>query len=231
MDRILNIDITGKHNFLFVGEAGSGKSEVAINFARYLLEMDDKPVHFFDMDMTKPLFRSRDVMNEIESLGIIFHHQEQFYDAPTLVGGVTRLLKDENCHVVMDIGGNDVGASAIGGFAPKVNNDYTEVYYVLNPYRPWSDNLDHIDGTLSAILRISHIKLEKVKMISNPNIGLTTDAAEVMEGNRRMAEMVGPYKDIEFLCVRKELYEQVKSRSNVPVFPIHLYLTYEWNKM
>ena len=231
MNKIFNVDITGKHNFLFVGEAGSGKSEVAINFARYLLELDDKPVHFFDMDMTKPLFRSRDVMNDIESLGIIFHHQEQFYDAPTLVGGVARLLKDEGCYVVMDIGGNDVGASAIGGFAPKVNNDYTDVYYVLNSYRPWSDNLDHIDGTLSAILRISHIKLEKVKMISNPNIGLTTTADEIIEGNKRMAEMIGPYKDIEFLCAREDLSDEIRTRSNIPVFPIHLFLTYEWNKV
>jgi len=113
---------------------------------------------------------------------------------------------------------------------PKVNNDYTEVYYVLNSYRPWSDNLDHIDGTLSAILRISHIKLEKVKMISNPNIGLSTTADEVIEGNKRMDEMIGPYKDIEFLCAREDLHDEIRTRSDTPVFPIHLFLTYEWNK-
>lgn len=219
-----------KSNFIFVGEAGSGKSEIAINFAKYLVDLNEKPVHFFDMDMTKPLFRSRDVKEEVEGMDIIFHHQEQFYDAPTLVGGVNLLLKDDNCYVVMDVGGNDVGARAIGGFAPKVNKDNTEVYYVLNPYRPWSDDLNHIDGTLSSILKISHIKLDKVKMISNPNNGVFTTVDEVLEGNIKSHEMVGPLIDIKFTCVRDTLYEEAKDRIDTPLMPIRLYLTYQWNK-
>ncbi|WP_217805835.1 hypothetical protein [Sporomusa malonica] len=219
-----------KTNFIFVGEAGSGKSEIAINFAKYLVDLGEKPVHFFDMDMTKPLFRSRDVQRDIENLGIVFHHQEQFFDAPTIVGGVNVLLKDDSCYVVMDIGGNDIGARAIGGFAPKINKDNTIVYYVLNAYRPWSDDLNHIDGTLSSILKISHIKLDKVRMISNPNNGITTTAEEVIEGNRKMAEMIGPLLDIEFICVSDNLYDEVKDKTDIPVLPIRLYLTYEWLK-
>lgn len=230
----MNIDykkITmNKTNFIFVGEAGSGKSEIAINFAKYLVDLNEKPVHFFDMDMTKPLFRSRDVKSEVEGMGIIFHHQEQFYDAPTIVGGVNLLLKDENYYVVMDIGGNDIGARAIGGFAPKINKENTVVYYVLNSYRPWSDDLNHIDGTLSAILKISHIKLDKVQMISNPNNGISTTVEEVLEGNLKMQEMIGPLKNIEFTCVINSLYEEVKERTDIPLMPIHLYLTYPWNQ-
>ena len=89
--------IGNNHNFIFLGEAGSGKSEVSINFAMLLTEMGDKPVHYFDMDMTKPLFRSRDAVENLEQAGIIFHYEEQFMDAPTLVGGVNLLLKDESC--------------------------------------------------------------------------------------------------------------------------------------
>lgn len=217
-------------NFIFVGEAGSGKSEIAINVAKYLVDLGEKPVHLFDMDMTKPMFRSRDVQSEIENMGIIFHHQEQFFDAPTLVGGVNRLLKDDSCYVVMDVGGNDIGARAIGGFAPKVNQDNTLVYYVLNPYRPWSGNVGHIDGTLSSILKISHIKFNKVRMISNPNNGSSTTVEEVLEGNLKMLEMIGPLVDIEFTCVNDTLYEIVKNRTDIPLLPIHLYLTYPWNK-
>ena len=219
-----------KSNFIFVGEAGSGKSEIAINFAKYLVDLNDKPVHLFDMDMTKPLFRSRDVKAEVEGMGIIFHHQEQFFDAPTVVGGVNLLLKDDSCYVVMDVGGNDIGARAIGGFAPKVNKDNTVVYYVLNAYRPWSDNLDHIDGTLSSILKISHIKLDKVHMISNPNNGILTTVEEVLEGNSKTVEMIGPLMDIDFTCVSDTLYEVVKDRTDIPLMPIHLYLTYQWNQ-
>jgi hypothetical protein len=222
--------IMDKSNFIFVGEAGSGKSEIAINFAKYLVDLNEKPVHFFDMDMTKPLFRSRDVKAEVEGMGIIFHHEEQFYDAPTIVGGVNLLLKDDSCYVVMDVGGNDIGARAIGGFAPKVNQDNTVVYYVLNPFRPWSGNLDHIDGTLSSILKISHIQLDKIHMISNPNNGISTTVEEVLEGNLKMQEMIGPLKNIEFTCVLDSLYEEIKEKTDIPLIPIHLYLTYEWNQ-
>ena len=44
-------EMKGKYNnFLFIGEAGSGKSEIAVNAARKLLTSGDKKVHFFDMD-------------------------------------------------------------------------------------------------------------------------------------------------------------------------------------
>lgn len=217
-------------NFVFIGEAGSGKSEIAINFAKYLVDLKEKPVHFFDMDMTKSLFRSRDVQSEIENMGIVFHHQEQFFDAPTLVGGVSRLLKNENCYVVMDVGGNDIGARALGGFAAKINQENTGVYYVLNAYRPWSGNVNHIDGTLSSILKSSHIQLDRVRMISNPNNGISTTAQEVLEGNLKMLEMIGPLMNIEFTCVSDTLYDEVKEKIEGPLLPIHLYLTYPWNQ-
>lgn len=222
-------ELIGNHkNFVFVGEAGSGKSEIAVNFAKWLVDLDEKPVHFFDMDMTKPLFRSRDVREQMEEMGVIFHHEEQFMDAPTVVGGVNRLLKDDSCYVVMDVGGDHIGARSIGGYAPKLNKDDTIVYYVLNAYRPWSNDIDHIDGTLAQILGVSHIQLGKLHMVNNPNNGITTTAKEFVEGSRKMSEMVTPYIAVDFACVKEDLYEEVKGESDVPVFPVHLYLTYPW---
>ena len=93
------------HNFVFLGEAGSGKSEIAISFAKALARTETRPVHFFDLDMTKPLFRSRDAGAELEQAGITVHYQEQFMDAPTLVGGVAPMLRDEDSLVVLDVGG------------------------------------------------------------------------------------------------------------------------------
>lgn len=222
-------ELIGNHkNFVFVGEAGSGKSEIAVNFAKWLADLNEKPVHFFDMDMTKPLFRSRDVREQMEEMGITFHHEEQFMDAPTIVGGVNRLLKDDSCYVVMDVGGDHIGARSIGGYAPKLNKDDTIVYYVLNAYRPWSNDIDHIDGTLAQILGVSHIQLGKLHMVNNPNNGITTTAKEFVEGSRKMSEMVTPYIAVDFACAKEDLYEEVKGQTDVPVFPIHLFLTYPW---
>ncbi len=221
--------LIGDHvNFVFIGEAGSGKSEVSLNFARCLAALGDRPVHYFDLDMTKPLFRSRDVLNEIEAMGVLFHFEEQFMDAPTQVGGVNRLLRDPDCYVILDIGGDYIGARAIGGYAPQINRDQTIVYYVLNAYRPWSNDIDHIDETLAKILGLSHIELGKLHMVNNPNNGLTTTEEEFLTGSRRMSGMVTPYIAVDFACVREDLLDRVETRSDVPVLPIHLYLTYEW---
>jgi hypothetical protein len=219
----------GCKNFVFIGEAGSGKSEISLNFAKRLAELNDRSVHFFDMDMVKPLFRSRDAREAAERENVVFHYQEQFMDAPTLVGGVASSLKDKGRYVVMDVGGDYIGARAIGGFAPCLDNDGTRVYYVLNAFRPWSFDIEHIDETLGKILGVSHIRAVKLRMVNNPNNGRTTTREEFLSGSRRMSDMVSPYAAIDFACVREELYPQVKDRLNVPVLPIRLYLTPPWS--
>ncbi len=82
MDRFYEMTKNNKTNFIFIGGAGSGKSEIALNFAAMLARKKTKPVHFFDLDMTKPSFRSRDAREELEKEGVIFHFEEQFMDAP-----------------------------------------------------------------------------------------------------------------------------------------------------
>lgn len=93
-----------RHNFLFLGEMGSGKSEIAINFACALARKDPHPVHFFELDMTKPQFRFRAAGAELEQTGVTVHYQEQFMDVPTLVGGIAPTLRDERCMTVLDVG-------------------------------------------------------------------------------------------------------------------------------
>lgn len=215
-------------NFIFLGEAGSGKSEISINFAVNLAKISDKKVHFFDMDMTKPLFRSRDLRDKLVSHGVEFHYQEQFMDAPTLVGGVNSLLKNKDEIVIMDVGGNYIGARSIGGFAPLLNKEETVVYFVLNSMRPWSYDIENIDLTLGQILGVSHINLSQVKLIDNPNVGVTTTADEYLEGSDKMIQMVTSFMPIEFSCVREDLYDAVIKKAKLPLVPLNIYLTYEW---
>lgn len=217
-----------RHNFAFLGEAGSGKSEIAINFAKALAKAGPRPVHFFDLDMTKPLFRSRDAGAELEAAGVIVHYQEQFMDAPTLVGGVGPLLRDDDAVTVLDVGGDHIGARSIGGFAPQLNQPSAAVFYIINTYRPWSDTVRHIDETLGKILGVSHVKLTQLALVANPNNGLATTLDEVVRGYHRTDELVGEYLPLSFACVREDLADEAAARLPVPVFPLHLSLTYPW---
>ncbi len=224
---VLGLDGT-RNNFVFLGEAGSGKSEIAINFAQILARHGGRPVHFFDLDMTKPLFRSRDAGAELEQAGVTVHYQEQFMDAPTLVGGVSPMLRDENSLVVLDVGGDHIGARSIGGFAPQLNRPSTAVFYVINAYRPWSDTIEHIDGTLGKILGMSHVNLTQLSLVANPNNGPSTTLDEVVDGYHKTDSLVGEYLPLSFACAREELAGEAAKRLPIPVFPLRLALTYPW---
>lgn len=220
----------GTRNFVFIGEAGCGKSEIALNLAVRLAEAGEQPVHFFDLDMTKPLFRSRDQSAMLEEKGMTVHFEEQFYDAPTVTGGTMRLLKDDSVFTVLDVGGDYIGARAIGGYAPLLNSPQTSVFYVINPFRPWSMDIDHIDKILGETLGVSHIRLDRLTLLGNPNLGPATEETDVLSGARQLEKTVGPYMPVSLYSVRRPLYDGVRKALNAPVFPIDLYLTYEWEQ-
>ncbi len=217
-----------RSNYLFLGEAGCGKSEIAVNLALALAAEGKKPVHFFDLDMTKPLFRSRDAAQMLTDAGVIVHFEEQFMDAPTLVGGPAALLRDDGCYTILDAGGDYIGAWAVGVFAPLLRGENTAAFYVVNSFRPWSLELKHIDGVLSEVLGAAHLPLEALTFIGNPNLGVATAEADVREGLQRLRGTLGTCVPIPFACVREELWPM--EDAEIPLVPIRLYFTYPWEK-
>lgn len=228
METIFEKLLEKKKNFVFVGEAGCGKSEIAINFAIQLAKISDKPVHFFDVDQTKPLFRSRDVAEMLETKNVNFHYEEQFFDAPTMVGGVRQHLNDDDCIVVIDVGGDHQGSRLIGGFSKQLNKENAQNFFVINAYRPWSRELITIDGTMGKVLGMAHIDLSNISIMSNPNVGISTTPEEIIQGNEKLKDMIGEYIDIDYMCAMAELCSEIEGKVDTPVIPIELYLTYEW---
>ncbi len=202
-------------NSIFLGEAGCGKSELAVHLALELARQG-REVHFFDLDQTKPLMRSRDAEGLLEKAGVTVHFQQQYADAPTQVGGLIPLLLDEKKAVILDVGGNDTGAKLIGGYAHLLKA--ADVWFVVNPYRPWSATTEHIDGTLSAILRASRLKMPR--FLLNPNLGGGTTLEEYLFGIKLGLELLSPYVAVEAAAVPAPLYEQAKAETALPLIPI-----------
>ncbi len=227
-NKIFEEMLSKKKNFVFIGEAGSGKSELAINFAMKMAEVADKDVHFFDMDQTKPLFRSRDVSEQLEDIGVKFHSQKQLLDAPTVVPGVTEQLLNKDSYVLMDIGGNATGARMVGQFAHLLNDASTCVFFVINTYRPWSKSAMSIEDTIGRITRVSRIK--HVNVISNPNLGPTTTVEEVISGNKKLREILGEDgAPIDYLCCLDTLFDDVKKEiTHIPMIPVRIFILYPW---
>lgn len=196
-------------NFVFIGEAGCGKSELALNLAKDLAakiaagEIDATGVDLFDCDQTKPLFRSRDLEEEMAAAGVTVHYQDQHLDSPQAVGGIGPSMADDRRFTILDVGGDKNGAIMIGGYSGWTNNEATTAIYVVNPYRPWSKDIYAIDATLTSVLAASHIR--SYHILANPNLGHDTTAAEWLEGVQKAHEMLDPYTKIEALAVSKEI--------------------------
>jgi len=214
-------------NYVLIGEAGCGKSEIAINLA-YTLKQAGRNVHFFDLDQTKPLFRSRDLRTQMEADGIVFHHEEQFYDAPTLASGIAETLTNSETTCILDIGGNDTGSRVLGGFSSIVNRADTAVYFVINPYRPWSKNTEVLAQTLNSILWAARV--QTVRVICNPNLGYTTTAEEVATGIEKTVALLDGQIPVEFVTVPAALLDECRQNSAYPFYPLNLYLRYPWTQ-
>ena len=208
-------DLLRQNNIVFLGEAGCGKSELAVHLALELARQG-REVHFFDLDQTKPLMRSRDAEGLLEKAGVTVHFQQQYADAPTQTGGLTPLLLDGSSTVLLDVGGNDTGAKLIGGYAHLLKT--ADVWFVVNPYRPWSATTEHIDGTLSAILRASRLKMPR--FLLNPNLGGGTTLEEYLFGIKLGLELLSPYVAVEAAAAPAPLYEQAKAETALPLIPI-----------
>ena len=224
----LTAAVGDRSNYLFLGEAGCGKSEIAVNLALALASQAKKPVHFFDLDMTKPLFRSRDAALLLTDAGVTVHFEEQFMDAPTLVGGPSVLLRDEGCYTILDVGGDYQGAWAVGVYAPLLRRTDTAAFYVVNSFRPWSLELKHIDGVLSQVLGAAKLPLEALTFIGNPNLGVATTEQDVREGLARLRDTLGTCVPIPFACVHEALWPMEDAQT--PLVPIKLFFTYPWEQ-
>ena len=214
-----------KKNFVFIGEAGSGKSEIVLNVAAKFAESTGKPVDLFDLDQTKPLYRSRDMQEDFAKRGVTIHYQDQYLDAPVMVGGVRASLVSDN-YTLLDIGGGHQAAKFAGAYSDLLSKDDSAPVYIVNPYRPWTKSVDAIDATMKHIL--GSMRLDHIYILSNPNLGYATTADEFTEGIKRIDELFDGYTHVNSACVRKDIYEEVKERTDKMLIPIDLFLTYSW---
>ncbi len=219
--------LNGKRkNFVLTGEAGSGKTEVAINLALHMARGGKRAVHLFDMDQTKPLFRARGAAGVLLAGGVTLHCQEQYMDAPTVAPAVAERLADPDSAVVLDVGGGAYGSHMIGQFSEFLNGPETLVLYIVNPYRPWSGTRGDIDETMRRVLGAARLG-GGAEVVANPNFGSGTRATDILDGLERLKDLL-PERPAAFVCAEEGLAEELRGRAGLPVLPIRLYTLPEW---
>ena len=165
---------------LFLGHYGSGKTNIALNYA-FALKEKGLSVSIADLDIVNPYFRTKDSQQELEDAGIelvALPFAGTNVDLPSLPAETYGLVMRDDKYVILDIGGDDRGAYALGRFTPYIleENNF-DMFFVVNFYRPLTRNAEEAFEVFNEIQAAAKMKFTGI--INNSNLGEETTAADV----------------------------------------------------
>ena len=165
---------------LFCGHYGSGKTNLAVN-AAFLLKKQGFDVAIADLDIVNPYFRTKDSEMELRAAGIeviSLPFANSSVDLPALPSEAYSLVQNRNRRAVLDIGGDDRGAYALGRYVPAIReeNDF-DMLYVVNFYRPLTRTAQDALVVMREIEAACGLPFTGI--VNNSNLGEETTLADV----------------------------------------------------
>ena len=175
---------------LFAGHYGSGKTNIAVNYALHLAA-EGKKVCIADLDIVNPYFRTKDSAKVLERSGVELI-SPQFantnVDLPALPAESYRLVQDKSIYGIMDIGGDDRGAYALGRFVPSIlaEGNYRMIF-VANSYRPLTRTPEEALEVMREIEAACGLRFTDI--VNNANLGTETTPETVLDAVPYMEEL------------------------------------------
>ena len=165
---------------IFCGHYGSGKTNIAVNYAFYL-KKQGYDTAIADIDIVNPYFRTKDSEAELTEAGIrvvSLPFANTNVDLPSLPSEVAFLVQNENVYGVFDVGGDDRGAYALGRYAPDISaEDNYDMFFVVNFYRPLTQTAENAVQVLREIENACSLRFTAI--INNSNLGSSTTLQDV----------------------------------------------------
>ena len=169
-----------------VGHYGAGKTNFTVNLAMSL-SADGHAVSVIDLDIVNPYFRASEQRAFLEETGVrliapVFAEVGTSLDVPSLTGQISPAIRTaaDDDFVIIDAGGDDVGATALGRYAKVIAERDYAMLYVANRYRNLvADPADALEN-LREIEAASHLKATAV--VNNSHLKDDTTADVVMQG-------------------------------------------------
>ena len=208
---------------ILCGHYGSGKTNIAVNMAFDLASQRDN-IAIADLDIVNPYFRSKDSEQEFRDKNIRLICSEfasSNVDLPSMPADLYAITDDKSLSVIMDIGGDDRGAYALGRLRPAIleENDY-EMLMVVNKFRPLTPDAPSTIEVMREIEAACGIPFTGI--INNSNLAGETTAEDVL-GSISYAEEVSKLSGLPVVLttVEESLYDELKEKIS-PLFSLKL---------
>ena len=179
---------------LFAGHFGSGKTEIAVNYAVRSARSGRKTV-LVDLDIVNPFFRSSEVRDSLEASGVRVispNFAGTAVEVPSLPAEIYSVFTDSFEKVIFDVGGDETGARALGQFFPFFRKEQFRMFYIINTKRPLSANLEDILEMLRDVEQNS--RLQVTDLVNNTNLSYDTQVHDILQGQkliRQVSQAVG----------------------------------------
>lgn len=208
---------------LFAGHYGSGKTNIAVNYALQLAS-EGKKTCIADLDIVNPYFRTADSEKELTRAGVELirpRFANSNVDLPALPAEAYRLVQDLSTYAVMDIGGDDRGAYALGRYVPaiKAEGNYRMVY-VANCYRPLTRTAEEALEVMREIEEACGLAFTDI--VNNSNLGTETTPQTVLDSVVFIRELRSISGLPVFLHTAETTVAKALENHLTPVFPLQL---------
>ena len=221
--------MSAKRITVFAGHYGSGKTNVAVNYALKLCG-EGKKVSLSDLDIVNPYFRSKDSEKVLSDAGIRFISSEYAnsnVDMPALPADAYSVTADKERFAVVDVGGDDRGALALGRYVPEIlsENDY-EMLFVINKFRPLTRTAELTAEVMREIEEAAKLKFTGI--VNNSNVGDETTAEDILSSvgyAQEVSRMTG--LPVKMTSIHYDLEKELEGKIE-NLFPIKLYIRQTW---
>ncbi len=210
---------------IVTGHFGSGKTEFALNYALKLRQTHDNVV-ICDMDIVNPYFRTNDVREFLKKHGIRVISSEYAstnIDMPTLPGDILSVFADKDCQAVLDVGGDEDGAVALGRFQSLIRQEPYNLFLVVNALRPLTQTPEEVVQMAREIEAASRLCV--TALVNNTNLSVQTEPKHLLDGMpvvNAAANMLG--KEVAYLSGRPDILDALPPGLLAKRFDLNLYM-------
>lgn len=214
---------------VIIGHYGSGKSEFSVNYAVQLAKMGKK-VALADLDIVNMYFRSREKASVMEASGIRVIGSQIDAPAvgvPSVSAEVVTPLQDTSYDAVIDVGGDKVGAMALGRYVDYFIEGNYDMFFVLNANRSETQTVEKVIEYMTKIEDVSRAKITGI--INNTHLLKSTTVEDIIKGNKLALQVsVATNIELKYNVVLEELVEKLPIDLKGEVFPMKIYMRDEW---